>query len=80
MRITNARNGWVIEGMFITFFPAHLPVDSREMKAYYDLSSGDLRYEELRSPARVDRYVLMKPMGTMVIVPVNTNTVIETTE
>ncbi len=71
MKIVDIRNAWQAEGMRVATLPANEVVDDRSMLAYYDSYPGHKHYDELRQPCRFDRYVILKPDGRFVIIPMN---------
>lgn len=71
MKIAHVAGNWFAEGMHVATFNANEVVDDRELLAYYSTHPGDKHYTSLRSPSRFDRYVLLRPDGTFLIVPMN---------
>lgn len=71
MKVVDFRNAWQAEGMRVATLPANAPVDDRSLLAYYEVYPGHRNYAALRKPCRFDRYVILKPTGGFVIVPMN---------
>lgn len=73
MIITNARSGWGTEGMHVATLPANTVVDDEAMSTFYGLTKGKA-YERLRKPSKHERFVLLKPIGHFIIVPITADT------
>ena len=70
MKLHSARGTWTLEGMKVYSIPAGRPLNAVEMQALHrDVAPGSLSYQQLRQPSKFIRFVLLKPTGTLVLVP-----------
>lgn len=81
MKLHNARSTWTLEGMQIYKIPPNRRLTMVEMSAIYPSAQpASQAYRRLAVPSRYERLVVLKPAGTMVLVPMTPDVQIITTE
>lgn len=70
MKLINAREQWVVEGMLIGLIHKQVPLDAQQMHAYYTgINYGSVPYKFLRRAIPFDRSVILTAEHRFIIVP-----------
>lgn len=81
MKLINAREQWMFEGMVLGLIHKTKGLSADEMQAYYaGIAPGTVIYKQLRAPSQYDRTVLLGSNARFYIIPMTPDIQIIETE